>query len=142
MKNKVIICKHCQAVNSHYSFQCHTQRKPIGTVTDITEQWKAKQAKNKASKPRKKIPLMSESYRKRLAQYRVVRDEYFKENPVCQFPGCTSKDITLHHSKGKTGDLLMEKKWFKSLCMPHHNWAETHPLEAQNLGLSFKRLDK
>lgn len=29
MEKKPIICKHCQGVNIHHSFQCHTQRKPI-----------------------------------------------------------------------------------------------------------------
>ena len=30
---KQTVCTHCKAVNSHYSFQCHTQRKPISKIT-------------------------------------------------------------------------------------------------------------
>lgn len=31
---KPTTCTHCGAINSHYSFQCHTQRKPIAKSTE------------------------------------------------------------------------------------------------------------
>lgn len=53
---KPIKCKHCGAVNVHYSFQCHTQRKPIkvGEVTKMTwEQYQEKKGNKKLYKPSK-----------------------------------------------------------------------------------------
>lgn len=91
---------------------------------------------------RKPIKPVSDKQTKRLAEYRKARDEYFKDNPICEYPNCTSREITLHHSKGRTGDLLYNKTYFKSLCIKHHSWCEENPTEAQDLGLSFKRLDK
>lgn len=34
--SKPTICSHCKAVNSHYSYQCHTQRKPIKKISHKT----------------------------------------------------------------------------------------------------------
>ena len=91
------------------------------------------------SKPFKAI---SDKQAKRLAKYRVARDEKFKENPTCEFPECNSIEITCHHGAGKIGSLLWNKKYLKSLCWPHHNFCEENPEKAKQLGLSFDRLDK
>lgn len=64
------------------------------------------------------------------------------EHPECEFPGCSAKSTDLHHGAGRVGKLLLEEKYFKALCRRHHNYCEEHPLHAQQLGLSFKRLDK
>lgn len=93
----------------------------------------------RSQKPIKKV---SGKQLDKLKKYRKERDAHFKEFPVCQFPNCTSTDITLHHGAGKVGALLTNRKYFKSLCLQHHTWAEINPLEAQELELSFKRLDK
>lgn len=77
-----------------------------------------------------------------LRTYRILRDEYFKEHPVCEFPGCCSTDVTLHHKKGRIGKLLTDIQYFCSLCQEHHLRVETHPKEAREMKLSFKRLDK
>ena len=90
----------------------------------------------------KPIKAISDKQAKRLAKYRIARDEYFKEQPVCEFPGCCSTDITCHHSAGKIGSLLWNKKYFKSLCWPHHKFCEENPTKAKELNLSVDRLDK
>lgn len=102
----------------------------------MKEDWKPIKKSNKA------IPVFSESRKERNKKYKILRDEYFLEHPVCEFPGCNSNDITLHHGKGRNGDLLFDKRWFKSLCLIHHRFVEDFPLEAQKLGLSFSRLNK
>lgn len=92
---------------------------------------------------RKAIKPISDKQAARLRKYRIARDEYFKENPVCEYPGCSSRNITLHHGAGRIGDLLFDKRWFKSLCgglNGHHTWAEDHPEDAKAIGLSFDRL--
>lgn len=99
----------------------------------------------KEGKPFKIIKPVSGKQAARLRKYRIARDEYFKENPVCEYPGCSSRNITLHHGAGRIGDLLFDKRWFKVLCggvNGHHTWAELHPEEAKAIGLSFDRTDK
>jgi hypothetical protein len=92
-------------------------------------------------KVRKPIKKVSEKMYDNLAKYRRLRDKHFQEYPVCQFPGCLNKKITLHHAKGRVGAFLTDKHYFKSLCPKHHTFVEENPTEAQRLGLSFKRLN-
>lgn len=100
---------------------------------------------NKATaviKKKKSISPISNSRKEALKHYRRLRDKYFLEHPVCEFPECNSKDITLHHMRGRIGAFLTDKRYFKSLCMKHHRFIEENPSEAIKLGLSQKRLDK
>jgi hypothetical protein len=76
-----------------------------------------------------------------LKEYRKLRDGYLKANPVCEFAGCTSREVTLHHKSGRVGKLLTDSRYFCSLCIKHHSWAEENPLEAKQLGLSLSRLE-
>ncbi|HXU28813.1 MAG TPA: hypothetical protein VN698_16405 [Bacteroidia bacterium] len=89
-----------------------------------------------------KIAPISKTRAEALKRYRRLRDKYFEEHSVCEFPGCGSTKITLHHMRGRIGAFLTDRRWFKSLCIPHHQWIEQNPVAAQKLGLSYKRLDK
>lgn len=77
----------------------------------------------------------------KLKIYKARRDNYFKNHPVCEYPGCVSREVDLHHKKGRSGDLLIDDRFFCSLCRKHHIWVELHPEEAQELNLSLKRLE-
>lgn len=116
------ICKWCNAVNQHFSFQCRHIDK-----------------KEDKRKPKKPISPISKNRIEALKKYRRLRDKYFKDNPICEFKGCYSKDITLHHAKGRIGSFLTDKRYFKSLCLTHHRFVEDNPLEAIKMGLSFRR---
>lgn len=96
----------------------------------------------KKPKQRSRIAPVSAKKLESLSKYRRARDAYFKKHPVCEFPGCTSRELTLHHKRGRVGAFLTDKRWFCSLCQGHHRWVEEHPEEAQKMQLSFKRLDK
>jgi hypothetical protein len=85
------------------------------------------------------IKKVSKKRQKENLEYFKVKEEYFKEHPYCEFPGCRSKEITLHHKKGRIGSFLTDKRYFCSLCWEHHLWIETHPEQARQLGLSLKR---
>lgn len=105
--------------------------------------WKHRASlKPKSVLKRTKIAPVSNKQKEALKRYRRLRDEYFKKKPVCEFPGCSSKDITLHHKRGRVGAFLTDKRWFCSLCMKHHRYVEENPDEAIKLGLTVKRLDK
>lgn len=88
----------------------------------------------------KSIKPLSEKRASQMNLYRKNRDLYFKDHPVCEFPGCNSTKITLHHMGGRIGDLLHDMRYFKSLCWPHHQWVELNPEEAKKLKLSVSRL--
>ncbi len=97
-----------------------------------------------SEKPFKAKPIAKFSEKKIMALkiYRKLRDQYFKDHPVCEFPLCKSTDITLHHAKGRIGELLTDITYFRSLCLKHHSYIEAHPSVAKSFGLSFNRLDK
>lgn len=96
----------------------------------------------KKTKPWVAIASIGMKRQEALKEYRKRRDAYFKEYPVCEFPDCTSTDITLHHMRGRIGILLIDIQYFKSLCGKHHRFVEENPETAQKLGLSMKRLNK
>ena len=91
-------CKFCGAIDSHWSFQCHTQRKPI-KVNIVTKEWKAKNDAIKASKPRTKIKPKSDKQKKIDAAYSVLRPQFLKARPYCEarLEGCTTMAVSVHH---------------------------------------------
>lgn len=91
-------------------------------------------------KPPKAIPKRSKKSEGILRQYNSIRNEFLEENPVCMYPGCNSREVTLHHARGRSGSLLTDKRYFKSLCWPHHQHIEQNPDLAKKLGLSYYRL--
>lgn len=117
------ICKHCGAVNKHFSFQCAIKPK-----------------KESIAKPKVKIKQFSDKKIKELAVYRKERDKFLKSKSVCEYPGCESTELTCHHSEGRIGSNLTDASKFKALCWKHHLHIETHPDEAKQLGLSDDRL--
>jgi hypothetical protein len=99
---------------------------------------------NLPSKPKsvlKRIKSVSDKRLVKLAEYRVARDLYLRNHPVCEFYTCDCREVELHHGKGKIGELLTNPKYFKALCREHHIFVELKPIEAKELGLSFNRLD-
>lgn len=94
----------------------------------------------KKERKRYVIPKVSKKQAKRNRQYSALAKEYKSENPLCQFPGCCRWATDVHHPQGRIGERLLNKDEFKGLCREHHTWAETHPKEAKELGLSKSRL--
>ena len=90
----------------------------------------------------KRIKSVSDKKLVELAEYRVVRDQYLKDHPICEFYTCDCREVELHHAKGRIGSLLTDIRYFRSLCREHHQWAEKNPVLAKEMGLSLSRLDK
>lgn len=105
---------------------------------------KAKTEQPKRSKlvysTNKAISPVSEKQAKKLAEYRKVRDQFLNDNPFCKVCG-TPNDITLHHGKGRIGDLLTDVTNFVTLCAKHHEQAEREPFWAKEIGISKSRLE-
>jgi len=89
---KDTICKHCGATNSHFSFQCATQRKPIAKKVNLNKPVQS----TKTIKP---IPKQSDKEKKRQAAYSVLKKEFMKSHKYCEakLPGCVSIAIDVHH---------------------------------------------
>ena len=105
--------------------------------------WKSRaKIKGKSSKKHYAIAPVSKKRLEALKKYRRIRDKFLAENPKCMYPGCNSGKVTLHHGKGRIGSFLTDKRFFKALCWPHHDYIERHPAEAKKLGLSYERNDK
>jgi hypothetical protein len=75
-------------------------------------------------------------------EYKQLRKEFLKKNPYCQarIPGCNRVSTDVHHKGGRVGDNLTSH--FLSVCRYCHNWIETHPIAAKELGFSISRLNK
>lgn len=118
---------------------------------EVAEEKKKKRAEMNAflgkpepvKKKPKPIPKVSANQIERLAKYRKVRDQFMNENKNCQarLENCTIKATDIHHSKGKIGDLLTDKRYFKALCRNCHSYLEVHPNEAKEKGFSLSRLE-
>jgi len=144
-------CKHCAAVDKHFSFQCHTQRKPIqpkvgdefGSMRAVKIQpsWENKPL---VTKKQKAIPVFSEKHKKLLAEYRIVRDQYMRGHTLCdaRLYGCSNYATDLHHKCGRTGKLLTDVRYFMAVCRSCHNAIEREPEMAKEKGFSLTRTDK
>lgn len=138
---KPLTAKRCQF---HY-WNYRASLKPV-KIKDIGKSdWKEAKRKemNAFLKTKKPIPKVSQKQVERLAQYRKVRDQFMKENLLCQakLNGCTVKATDLHHAKGKVGDLLTDKRYFKALCRSCHSYIEINPNFAKEKGFSLNRLE-
>ena len=131
MQRKQSICIECNQTRFVYSKkmcqQCYWKSK--------LKKWKKKPLKAPIRKKSKKLTQQER-------EYRIVKTRFLSENPICMFPDCNSHEVTLHHAKGRIGTLLTDKRYFKSLCWPHHQHIEQNPALARKLGLSYSRLIK
>ena len=72
--------------------------------------------------------------------YSKLRVNYLEQYPLCcaSLPNCTKKSTDIHHKKGR-GKYHNDPTTWLSVCRTCHDWIETHPTEAIELGLSIKR---
>lgn len=86
---------------------------------------------------------ISKIRKQRLKVYAQVRREYLRDNPFCECcneqgyldpRGRKIKATDIHHVRGKIGPLLIDKRFFKSVCRMHHNFIHLNPAGARVLG--------
>lgn len=96
-------------------------------------------------KPRNCLRSVSKKRQKELTIYAIARKEYLEEHPICEwcdtehdlggtpFPApCTKPSTNVHHSGGRIGKRVYDKKLFKACCdehggpFPHDNAAEAY----------------
>ena len=141
---KLKICSFCQKetvlwkANPKACKTCWAQFK----ASQANDSSKQANTLEKAKSPSYRIKSVSDKKLAELKEYRVVRDRYLKNNPVCEYPNCTSREVELHHRAGRSGNLLCDGTYFCSLCRTHHRLIEEQHTHAKELGLSVSRLDK
>jgi len=82
---------------------------------------------------RKSIKPISDKRAKELAVYRVNRDKFMSENPICQYGNCKRDANDLHHVAGR-GIELANVDNFMAVCRDHHTYIHLNPKESRSLG--------
>ncbi len=75
---------------------------------------------------------------KQVREYNSLIVEYLRENPDCG--RCGDPAGTIHHKKGRMGEMLLNTKYWMPACIDCHSWIEAHPKEAKEKGYSLNRL--
>jgi hypothetical protein len=140
MIKKTKICTGCgkekliwkSAGTDKYCHSCWYQLKPNSLSTPLPV------------KKVKKIKPVSTKRVKQNSVYTQVRQAFLYKNEFCKarLSICTMWATEVHHMKGRIEDLLTDERYFLPVCRRCHDWIETHPHDAHDLGLSLYRLEK
>lgn len=102
-------------------------------------------------KSRGKIKKVSNRGYERNKFYKKARLDYLETHPCCEakLPGCLipndafdNEGLQIHHKKGRTGDLLWDKRYFLAVCHSCHRAIEDFPNMAISHGWSLSRHSK
>lgn len=86
-----------------------------------------------------KIKSVSDKRLLALKEYRVVRDKYLKDNPICEVDGCSSREVELHHKKPRAYHLC-DVSVFMSVCRACHQRIESSDNWARSKGYKLNHL--
>jgi len=68
----------------------------------------------------------------------VTKPQWLEEHPSCEICG-TMYCVTVHHKKGRLGDLLNNTKFFMTICAKHHDSIHRNVKESYEKGWMLKR---
>ena len=76
-------------------------------------------------KPRKRLRPRSEAAKRRMDLYRPMRNAFLAEHTTCECAWhdtghCTNRSDDVHHTHGRTGNLLYYFPWWKAVCRKCH----------------------
>ena len=145
-KDKPLTAKRCQF---HY-WNYRASLKPVKVKEIGKSDWKEAKRKEmnaflgKAKtepKPKKAIPKRSKKKIVEDLQYSVLRKEFLgkPENRICPITG--EEATTIHHKKGRLGDLYLDTRYWIALSMRGHETVENSPQWAKEMGYSLSRLE-
>ena len=78
----------------------------------------------------------------RLERIPLVKD-LFADDPICVYPDCERLATDPHEIKSRArGGSITDPGNVAGLCREHHDHITTHPLEAEELGLSIHSWDE
>lgn len=107
--------------------------------------WSAQHPQPIPTGKQKRIAPRSPKRAKEETEYSKKRKKFLLEKPMCEahLPGiCTQLSTDVHHKAGRLGRLLLEVKYWLSVCRSCHDWIELHPKEVREIGFSQSRLNK
>lgn len=128
---KKTTCRHCGAIDSHYSFNCYKRSKTPTPIGDYT-----------MTKKPTPIPKVSSKEKKRQVAYNALRKEFMKQFPVCQFKECKRPSEHAHHIRGRIGEMLLDTTEWMAVCAEHHLYIHENDKECRELGYLKSRLGK
>lgn len=97
----------------------------------------------KSVKVPKKKEKKSDTRKDEEKEYKKIVKEMFASSVLCELkvPGvCTKMAEGLHH-QAKRGANYLNKKYLKRACNACNRWAEDHPKEAIELGISVSKFE-
>lgn len=121
--------------------------KPCNGCKELKQIWKSHGKKKyckdcwyKMEKP-KPIAPRSVKMQKTMDEYTKKRLAFLALHPLCQarLQSCTQKATDVHHKAGRGEYHNVMSTWL-AVCRSCHDWIETHPTEAKELGYSETRL--
>ena len=92
----------------------------------------------------KRSPLRKRSKKrsKQETEYSKLRLLYLNDHEFCEsrLPGCSLKATDIHHKKGRVNEDLTDITEWMAVCRSCHQWIETHPIEATELGFRKSKI--
>lgn len=92
----------------------------------------------------KRSPLRKRSKKrsKQETEYSKLRLLYLNDHEFCEsrLPGCSLKATDIHHKKGRVNEDLTDITEWMAVCRSCHQWIETHPIEATELGFRKSKM--
>lgn len=142
VNKKYKLCKkhNWERMNPGKDFYQEANRKQLDTKNKMVEK---QLAKPKKIVKQKKIKKRTTKRQRQENEYSTKsKPEYIKEHPYCEVcldEGITREVYEIHHKKGKEEGLLNDKRYFLSVCRPHHEWIGDNPNIAKEKGYSINR---
>lgn len=82
---------------------------------------------------RTRIKQVSRKQRARLAEYGPRAAQFKRDNPTCNICS-TDKTSDVHHVRGRTGEWLMDERFWLPVCRRCHSWIHENPGDARKKG--------
>jgi hypothetical protein len=92
----------------------------------------AKAVRQSPPKRKARINPISPKKKEINAEYNKRKRIHLRAFPNCK--RCGEKGTDLHHSRGRTGQLLIMAEFFQTLCFACHRWVHDNPKEAAKTG--------
>lgn len=119
---------------SNYLLERRKQKLGITTVT--------KEVVEKITR-KTKIKPRSKKMEKEMKLYLKEKAEFLKPGDQCELNTevCRGEATVIHHTKGRIGKLLRDKRYWKKSCVHCNNHVENKDKEAREKGLKLSKHD-
>lgn len=94
------------------------------------------------------VKAQSGSEKQRMAVYHAIRDVWLATKPGCEamILNCCDKantkaNLEAHHTRGRSGLLLFDLRYWKAVCPRCHSWIHSNEDDARVFGLLCDRGD-